>query len=472
MKKYDIRLKKIRPPEKDCAGTPVALTDETIQHRKNKILTMMKQRGLEQLVIYGDVEHCGNFEYLTGFFTRFEEALMVINVDGEITLVLGNENLNKVSKARVKARAVHLSHFSLPNQPNRNDKSIKELLIEAGIRENARTGLVGWKMFTDGSAIDKKIYDLPSFIVDTIRNIVGNEACLTNEIDLFIGENGVRTVNNANEIAHYEYGAALASDCILDAMNALAPGVTEQELGDRLVRSGQHTNIVTIAASGPRFIKGNLFPGENTVKYGDTISLTVGYRGGASSRAGYAVNGSNLLSTGAENYLDAIARPYFAAYVHWLEAITVGMRGGELFDRIDAILPREKYHWSLCPGHLTAEEEWMSSPIYEGSQQTLQSGMILQIDIIPSIPNLGGVSAESTVLLADKQLQREIEFQYPQLWQRMQRRRHYLIETLGINLSADILPMCSTVAYLRPWLLDHDTAFVCHFLQKGVDKCE
>ncbi|MBC3217038.1 M24 family metallopeptidase [Serratia fonticola] len=461
MKNQQVSLKTIPEPQKDCSGVPVALTDETIQQRKTNILSMMKQRGLDQLVIYCDVEHGGNFEYLVGFFTRFEEALLIINADGEMTLVLGNENLNKVSKARIQAEAVHLSQFSLPNQPGRSDKSIKELLVEAGIRENARTGLVGWKMFTNGPEIDKKIYDLPSFIVDTIRNIVGDEACLSNETDLFIGEHGVRTVNNANEVAHYEYGAALASDCILDAMNKLAPGVTEQALGDCLVRFGQHPSIVTIASSGPRFIKGNLFPTDNTVKYGDTISLTVGYRGGASSRAGYAVNANSELSTEAKNYLDAVAKPYFSAYAHWLEVISVGMRGGDLFDHVEAVLPRSKYGWSLCPGHLTAEEEWMSSPIYQGSQQPLLSGMILQIDIIPSVPNLGGVSAESTVLLADEQLKLEIQQQYPQLWQRMQQRRKYLIETLGITLSADILPMCSTVAYLRPYLLDKDSAFVC-----------
>lgn len=457
---HAVRLKKIHEPEKDGSGIPVALTDDTIQERKSKILGLMKQRGLDQLVIYCDVEHGGNFAYLVGFFTRFEESLLVINADGQMTLVLGNENLNKVTKARIEAKAVHLSQFSLPNQPNRSDKSIKDLLIEAGIRSNTRIGLVGWKMFTKGPEIDKKIYDLPSFIVDSIRSVVGDEACLSNETDLFIGENGVRTVNNANEVAHYEYGAALASDCMLDAMNMLAPGVTEQQLGDCLVRAGQHTNIVTIATSGPRFIKGNLFPTDNTVKYGDTISLTVGYRGGASSRAGYVVSADNL-STETTNYLSEVAGPYFSAYVHWLEVIGVGMRGGELFDQVEAVLPRSRYRWSLCPGHLVAEEEWMSSPVYEGSQQPLLSGMILQIDIIPAVPGFGGVSAESTVLLADEQLKLAIQKQYPPLWQRMQRRRQYLIETLGIKLSPDILPMCSTVAYLRPYLLDKDRAFVC-----------
>lgn len=461
MSKKNVCFKQVSPPEKDWSGIPVPLTEKTISERKEKILKKMKERGLDQIIIYGDVEHGSNFEYLTGYFTRFEESLLVINVHGEITLVLGNENLNKATKSRITANAVHVPHFSLPNQPLSQEKSLQELLSLAGVRNNTRTGLVGWKMFVSNGEVEKKLYDLPSYIVDTIRHIVGNEHLLSNETDLFIGEHGVRTINNANEVAHYEYGAALASDCILDAMDKLAPGVTEQALGDSLNRAGQHNSIVTIAAAGPRYVLGNMFPTDNAVKCGDTISLTVGYRGGASTRAGYAAYHQHDLPVEAQGYMDAVAVPYFRAYVLWLEAISVGMAGGELFGKIDQILPRQDYHWSLCPGHLVADEEWMSSPIYEGSTEKLLSGMILQIDIIPAVPGFGGASAESTVLLADEKLKQEIKDAYPEMWLRMQKRRSYLIETLGVNLSQDILPMCSSVAFLRPYLLDKERALVC-----------
>lgn len=460
MKNYKIELKKVKEPNKDCSQIPVALSDATIEERKNKVLQQMKDRGLDQLVIYGDVEHGGNFEYLVGYFTRFEEALMVMNQAGEMTLVLGNENLNKAGKSRVSAKSVHVSLFSLPNQPNRNDKTFKELLMEAGLVAGARVGLVGAKMFTDALLDNKHSYDVPSYIVDTMKRILGNDDLLSNEADLFIGENGVRTTNNANEIAHYEFGAALASDCVLDAMNRLEVGLSELELGDALVRQGQHTSIVTIAASGPRFVKANMFPTHNTVKAGDPIALTVGYRGGSSSRSGYAVYDECELPDGCKDYLDRVAAPYFAAYTRWLEDIKIGMSGDEMFNKVEEILPRATYGWSLCPGHLTAEEEWMSSPIYEGSKEKLQSGMMFQIDIIPSVPGYGGTSAESTVVLADAALKAEIQKEYPEMWERMQNRITYMKEVLGIELSEDVLPMCSTVAYLRPYLLNKESAFV------------
>ena len=183
MVKGNVVLKQVKAPQKDCTGIRVALSDATIQQRKDKVLKKMQERGLDQLVIYGDVEHGGNFEYLVGYFTRFEEALLVLNADGKATLVLGNENLNKASKSRIEAAAVHVSLFSLPNQPTRSDKTLKQLLEEAGSAAGKRTGLVGWKMFTSSLEDNKKIYDVPSYVVDAVKAIVGDDQ-LSNETDL------------------------------------------------------------------------------------------------------------------------------------------------------------------------------------------------------------------------------------------------------------------------------------------------
>ena len=138
--------------------------------------------------------------------------------------------------------------------------------------------------------------------------------------------------------------------------------------------------------------------------------------------------------------------------------IRIGMKGKELYQAIEEVLPKEKYGWKLNPGHLTAEEEWLCSPVYEGSKEILKSGMLMQIDIIPSVKGYGGVSAESTVVLADDLLKKELSEQYPEVYRRMCKRRDYIKEELGIDLSKDVLPMCSTVAYLRPYLLNKEYA--------------
>ena len=136
MDKRHVQLVKVPEPLRDCSGKPVPLTDDTIQERLDKVLDGMRRRGLDQLVIYCDVEHSGNFNYLAGFFTRFEESLLIVNSDGELHFVLGNENLNKASKARIAVEqdgVVHAPLFSLPNQPDVAGKTLREMLSDAGV---------------------------------------------------------------------------------------------------------------------------------------------------------------------------------------------------------------------------------------------------------------------------------------------------------------------------------------------------
>ena len=111
----------------------VTLNDDTLRQRKAKVLANMRQQGLDTLIIYADKEHGGNFEYLTGFIPRFEEALLVVHRDGEAVLVLGNENLKLASYARLENRVIHAPWFSLPNQPMEPRKTLAQLFPEAGV---------------------------------------------------------------------------------------------------------------------------------------------------------------------------------------------------------------------------------------------------------------------------------------------------------------------------------------------------
>jgi len=450
-------LGEVRAPQKDCTLRPIILSDATMQARKEKILAGMRTEGLDSIAVYADLEHSGNFEYLVGFVPRFEEAMLILHITGEAFLILGNENLNKAKYARLPVTAIHAPHFSLPNQPMETNKSITEILAQANITAGMRVGLVGWKMFTSKTEDNAKLFDIPYYIVTAMQELVKSET-LSNAAHIFVGSDGARTVCNADEIAHYEFGASLASDCMLDTLDAMVEGVSEMELGDKLNRYGQRNSVVTIAATGTRFEKGYLYPRDKKSQVGDRISLTVGYKGGLSSRVGYAVHCAEELPAEVADYMEVVVKPYYNAICTWLETLKCGMTGGEVYDLVDRVLPKRQYKWELCPGHLVADEEWLSSPIYEGSTDRLQSGMLLQTDIIPSIPGYGGASVESTICLADATLREQIARENPALWERMQTRRRYIADELGITLSEDVLPMCSTVGYMRPYMLDHKRA--------------
>lgn len=448
----------VKEPQLDCTNKPVMLSDETMNQRFQNVIQKMKEKALDTLVIYADLEHGSNFEYLTGFLPRFEEALLVIHQCGKSYMLMGNENLNKVSKARLDAEAIHVPHFSLPNQPMGKNEMFKEYLSRAEIKKDAHVGVVGWKKFTSINENNEQLYDVPYFILKAIIDMVEDEHKISNAINIFIGDKGVRCKNNVNEIEHYEFGASLASDCMLKAMNKIELGVSELTIGDTLNAFGQRNSVVTIAAAGPRFIKANIYPTDKYIAEGETISMTVGYKGGLSSRAGYAVYDEQGLPQECKDYVDVLVKPYYNAISVWLENIHCGMVGQDLYQLIEDVLPKSKYNWTLCPGHLGADEEWLSSPIYENSKECITSGMIFQTDIIPSLSGYAGTSVESTVLIADQKLQEEIKKTSPEMWTRMIQRKEYIEHELHIQLSKDVLPMCSTVAYLRPFLLNKEKA--------------
>ena len=119
----------------------VTLNDDTLRLRKSRVLANMRQSGVDTLIVYADKEHGGNFEYLTGFIPRFEEALLVLHRDGEAVLVLGNENLKLAGHARLENRVIHAPWFSLPNQPMETGKTLAQRLQEAGGKTNWPGGL-------------------------------------------------------------------------------------------------------------------------------------------------------------------------------------------------------------------------------------------------------------------------------------------------------------------------------------------
>lgn len=450
-------LQEIAAPQTFTDVTSPVLPDETLTARLQNVLDAMHQADLSHLVIYADKEHGANFEYLAGFIPRFEEALLVIDAHGELTYIMGNENLKLVPHARNPGKCLHTPLFSLPNQPMDNDVPLEVLLTSCGLSAICKVGVVGWKLFTRNPAL----FDLPAFILDAVASVAGGRQNVVNATGLFISpEQGVRTLNAASEIAFYEYGANLASTRVLTALNAIEPGKSEKAIGQWLAGDGQPNNVVMIAATGDRFAHANLYPRDKPISRGDKFSLTVGYKGGLTSRSAYVVADESELPVPVADYLERVAIPYYHTVVSWLEFIRPGVTGGDVYRLVESVLPKSDFHWHLNPGHFVADEEWLSSPIYAHSTIVLKSGMLLQIDIIPSIPGYGGSSIEDTIGLADDTLRAELAKHYPQVWARMQARRKYVTETLKIRLPEEVVLLSNTVGYLRPFLLDQKRALV------------
>jgi hypothetical protein len=89
----------------------------------------------------------------------------------------------------------------------------------------------------------------------------------------------------------------------------------------------------------------------------------------------------------------------------------------------------------------------------------LRSGMAFQVDIIPAT---GGpyftTNIEDGIALADEPLREAFAATYPEAWARIEARRRFMSDALGIRLHPEVLPFSNLPAYLPPFLLRPDRA--------------
>ena len=80
--------------------------------------------------------------------------------------------------------------------------------------------------------------------------------------------------------------------------------------------------------------------------------------------------------------------------------------------------------------------------------------MALQVDVIPATgTDYFTTNIEDGIALADESLRSSFAAAYPDAWARIQSRRTFMTDTLGIDLHPDVLPFSNIPAYLPPFLL-------------------
>ena len=103
----------------------------------------------------------------------------------------------------------------------------------------------------------------------------------------------------------------------------------------------------------------------------------------------------------------------------------------------------------------------MHSPVRPGSPDRLRSGMPFQIDVIPTpMPAGQTLNCEDPVTLADADLCADLNAKHPDCFARIEARRAFMREALGVDVKPSILPLSSTPLYLPPFWLKPDHVLV------------
>jgi hypothetical protein len=448
------RLASLELPDFGMPAEMPSLPPALCALRVERLRERMARRGLELLLVYADREHSANLAYLSGFDPRFEEALLVVGRPAEPAILVGNESWGMAAAAPLPMRREMFQDFSLPSQPRNRSRPLAEILAEEGVRPGARVGLVGWKTYARPDQSD-----MPAYLVDALRELVGPGGSLENATDLLIGAaDGLRVINEPDQLAAFEYAACHTSQGVRRLLFGLRPGMTEQQAVQLLEWNGAPLSCHLMLTAGPRAKLGLLSPSDRVIERGDPLTVAFGIWGALNCRAGWVVEEARELRVEIRDYVERLVGPYFEAVAEWYAALRVGQKGGLLQEIIDRRLGDPFFGIFLNPGHQLHLDEWVNSPIWPGSQVELRSGMCLQADIIPATgTDYFTTNIEDGLALADEALRDELALRFPDAWARIRARREFMAAALGIELHPDVLPFSNIPAYLPPFLLRPDS---------------
>lgn len=422
-----------------------------------RLLARMATAGFDAVVVFADREHCANLVWATGVDPRFEEAILVFVPGRKPVLVLGNECYPYAETANGDFDRLLWQHLSLMGQPRGASATLAEILAEAGVRPGMRIGLAGWKGYeSDDGVFDPDWLESPHYLVETLKRF----GPVTNAALLFMHpENGLRVINEVDQLAAFEVAATQTSLAVLRVIRAAKPGVSEYEALRAMRFEGQPLSVHVNFSSGPRARYGLPSPSFRLIENGDPIVLGVGMMGALNCRAGFVARDERDLLPAIADYVERLVAPYFGAVAAWYAAVGIGVEGGAIHNAVMSRIGDPFFGVTLNPGHLIHLDEWVHSPVKKGSKQRLAAGMAIQCDIIPATGTPWfTTNIEDGIALADEAMRTDFASRFPEGWARIVKRRAFMRDVIGIDLRPEILPFSSMPAWLPPFWLDPSKA--------------
>ena len=450
------RLAEVPLPEFGLPSEQPVVPAATYAARLAALRIKARAAGHDVVVVYADREHSANIAYLTGFEPRFEEAMVVIGARDEPALVVGNECRGYARVSQVPVRTVLYQNFSLMGQDRAASAPLAEILAHEGVAANTRVGVVGWKVYDEpGAAAPETWIDAPAYIVDALRGLAGDPSGVVNATDLFTNpRDGLRILNDVDQLAAFEFAACHTSTAVRDVLFGLEPGMTEFEAVRLMKLTGLPLSCHLMLSSGERAWMGLGSPSGKPIERGDAFTTAFGVWGALNCRAGWVVSDEGELPEDIRDYVDRLVAPYFTAIAEWYATVGIGVTGGALYEAVHRHIGDPFFGVFLNPGHQIHFDEWVNAPVFENSDVALSSGMALQVDVIPATGSAYfTTNIEDGIALADAALRAEFAARYPHAWKRIEARRAFMAESLGIVLKPEVLPFSNIPAYLPPFLL-------------------
>ena len=185
-------------------------------------------RGFDRVVVYADREHSANLSYLTGFDPRFEEALLVVATDDS---EIRRSSSATSAGARPAPRRCRCAAIGSRTSACRASRATGRSRCATSWMPRAFAPARGWgssagSRTTDPS--DERPARLPRR--RAACGCVGPGGAVENATELLIGAaDGLRVINDADQLAQFEWASCQTSSGVRNLLRGLRPGMTEHE---------------------------------------------------------------------------------------------------------------------------------------------------------------------------------------------------------------------------------------------------
>ena len=357
------------------------ITDEELDERLARVRAELAARGLKGLIAYSahrDYQP-GDLRYLARWLCLEEEsACLYIPLEGKTTLITNASwDLRRAQAEGHADQALHAVEFA----------DILEDLLGPAIRSGDKIGISGWSFFPAPTYVGlTKAYPGVTF---------------SDETDILTG---LRSVKSEAELELIRTACRITDAAMRAALEVTREGATEVEIAaaaEFVIRSsGAEPSFIFEIGSGTRTASGICLPTVRRIDRGDIVTIDVG-----GMVEGYHGDMARALVIGGPNefqrrLLEAADSSHAAAVAAIRPGITVKELNAIAADAVAKAGLSEYWSGDFMPHGLgTAQHEPPEGP--KDFDMELRSGMVLAIEPVIVVPDVGGVIAEHMIVVTD-----------------------------------------------------------------------
>ena len=346
-----------------------SIPDAEYKARMLKAQELIRERGLDVMLINSNEAEFANVRYFSNFWPIFEISGVVIPPTGEATLLCGPESelfagdRSKIARVR---KMIEYREPADPAYPGVAVSSFKDVFAEAGVPAPKRIGIGGYIVTT-------------APVLDGLKAAFPN-AELVRADDIMVA---MRSIKSPAEIACLKKAFSLAEDAIDDILKQIKPGMTELQcvgIAQKTIYDGgaEYEGLPIYVFAGPSTAHAISRPTYRKIQKGDLIQLNTAARiCGYSSGVGRPLCMGKM--TDKMRRMVEFGKMSHLKTIEWMKA---GIEACEVAKKYKQLFIEkgfaENYLYGPCHGlgMIEVEPPWME----ETSHYYLQENMTFNVD--------------------------------------------------------------------------------------------